>query len=72
MCGPSENLTMDALLSPLSAEPCLSLAEHGGRDFLADVPRDPGGVGLVPRPAGDNPDPQIRLGHGFKQGMACT
>ena len=51
-------------LSPLpllSAEPCLSLAEHGGRDILADVPRDVGGAGLVPRPVGDNPDPQISL-----------
>ena len=30
--------------------------------------RDPGGAGLVPGPAGDHPDPQVRLGHGIQQG----
>lgn len=28
---------------------------------------DPGGAGLVPRPAGDHPDPSLRLRHGFLQ-----
>ena len=27
-----------------------------------------GGAGLVPRPAGDDPDPPVRLGHGLQQG----
>ena len=64
ICGPSENPPKILL----SAEPCLSLAKHGRRDVLADVPGDPGGVGLVPRPARDHPDPQISLGHGLQQG----
>ena len=29
---------------------------------------DIGGAGLVPRPAGDDPDPPVRLGHGLQQG----
>ena len=29
---------------------------------------DIGGAGLVPRPAGDDPDPPVRLRHGLQQG----
>ena len=37
-------------------------------DISPDVCWDAGGVGLVPRPAGDNPDPSVRLSHGLQQG----
>ena len=34
----------------------------------ADVTGDAGGAGLVPGPAGDNPDPPVRVRHGQQQG----
>ena len=38
------------------------------RELHARRHRDPGGAGLVPGPAGDDPDAQISLRHGNQQG----
>ena len=39
-----------------------------GRHLRADRHGDAGRAGLVPRPAGDDPDPPVRLRHGLQQG----
>ena len=40
-----------------------------GRHLRADRHGDAGRAGLVPRPAGDDADAQVGVGHGFDQGQ---